>query len=739
MKTAPLLSIGMIFKNELRCIERCMKSLQPLRDAIPCELVMSDTGSDDGSREIAERYADEVFDFPWINDFAAARNAVMDRCTGKWYLSIDCDEWLDEDISEIVSFLQKKKEVDFGFVTIRNYRSSKLEKSQDFADFSALRLVRMSTGERYHRAIHESWTYYEPVEWLTHTVLHHDGYVYVDSTVEKRKSSRNMTLLRRELKENPDSLLILSQCIKSGRDDVDYVQYIRHAVALVQDRKDQWLTLGPSILSCAVEMAYAREMPELQEWIAYAEKEFPSRLSTLVDLQHSAFRAAYDQQNWIEAIRHGELYRKGIKNLRSKHLGQTVKIELSYGTLTYGTPYWEHILLTGLADAYYQNGQAEKALTILETLDGTELELKQLQNILVVLCYIHAGTTIDVLPVLTAFYNQIEQNKPNEQRKKARLTAFNAIAVGAFTPEYQIEEKNHHGYHRPAYTAFRCLAEQCEAGRAATILMTVDPDEIRTWLSKVEDWQAFPIEALEHALQVGVVFPLEEKPLPIEVLDGLAARLTHNENSTRQIVLALSDDEEYSSLQSLFWAQSLALAALGSFDWSLGKNHAPVSKFACPEKKEELDERPEDTPETGLALLRRFAQIESTVLPLLYTPQALAEENAALLPPMHRWGLYCALALNALDSGNPQEYLAILRKGLKACPGEKDMVQFLLDRFMEDARPKASPELLALAEQVRTILAAYDPNDSTVVALKASPAYRQVAWLIEDTPSLPVQ
>ena len=74
----PLLSIGMIFKNEIRCLERCMKSLEPLRKEIPCELIMVDTGSEDGSREIAERYADTLVDFPWINDFAAARNEAMD-------------------------------------------------------------------------------------------------------------------------------------------------------------------------------------------------------------------------------------------------------------------------------------------------------------------------------------------------------------------------------------------------------------------------------------------------------------------------------------------------------------------------------------------------------------------------------------------------------------------------------------------------------------------------------------
>ena len=58
----PLLSIGIIFKNDIRCIEHCLKCLQPLREAIPCELVMADTGSADGSRRVAEKYADLVCD-----------------------------------------------------------------------------------------------------------------------------------------------------------------------------------------------------------------------------------------------------------------------------------------------------------------------------------------------------------------------------------------------------------------------------------------------------------------------------------------------------------------------------------------------------------------------------------------------------------------------------------------------------------------------------------------------------
>ena len=102
---------------------------------------------------------------------------------------------------------------------------------------------------------------------------------------------------------------------------------------------------------------------------------------------------------------------------------------------------------------------------------------------------------------------------------------------------------------------------------------------------------------------------------------------------------------------------------------------------------------------------------------------------------MHRWGFYCAQAFRALDQGKSQEYLAALRKALNACPGQKEIVQFLLDRFLEDSRPQASPELLELAERIRAILAAYSPDDPAVAAIRQSPAYQQVAWLIEDSPS----
>ena len=236
--STPLLSIGIIFKNEIRCLERCLKSLQPLRDALPCEVVMADTGATDGSRAVAERYADILFDFPWVNDFSAARNAVMERCSGKWYMTIDCDEWVGADIQGFVTFLTAQHEFDFGGVIIRNYNTLELEAGGSYADFLGVRLLRLSTGMRYEGAIHEHWPYEGDLKTLliSGAIFHHDGYVFQDTAKEKEKQKRNMKLLQEQLGRDPNNLIILTQCIESGDNMPEQEDYLRRAMAGVDEK-----------------------------------------------------------------------------------------------------------------------------------------------------------------------------------------------------------------------------------------------------------------------------------------------------------------------------------------------------------------------------------------------------------------------------------------------------------------------------------------------------------------------
>ncbi len=84
-------SVCIIAKNEEKYIDECLKRLKPYG----MELIVTDTGSTDTTKEIASKYADKVLDFKWINDFSAARNFCADNATNDWILSLDCDEYVE--------------------------------------------------------------------------------------------------------------------------------------------------------------------------------------------------------------------------------------------------------------------------------------------------------------------------------------------------------------------------------------------------------------------------------------------------------------------------------------------------------------------------------------------------------------------------------------------------------------------------------------------------------------------
>lgn len=86
------MSLCMIVKNEEKVLRRCLDSLKGLFE----EIIIADTGSTDGTKEIALEYTDKVYDYEWIDDFADARNFVFSKATMEYIYSADADEMLDE-------------------------------------------------------------------------------------------------------------------------------------------------------------------------------------------------------------------------------------------------------------------------------------------------------------------------------------------------------------------------------------------------------------------------------------------------------------------------------------------------------------------------------------------------------------------------------------------------------------------------------------------------------------------
>ena len=87
------ISLCMIVKNEEKILARCIDSLEGIYD----EAIIVDTGSTDQTKAVAAQYTDKVYDFEWIDDFAAARNFAMSKASCDYVYMADADEVLDKE------------------------------------------------------------------------------------------------------------------------------------------------------------------------------------------------------------------------------------------------------------------------------------------------------------------------------------------------------------------------------------------------------------------------------------------------------------------------------------------------------------------------------------------------------------------------------------------------------------------------------------------------------------------
>lgn len=85
------IGVVMIVKNEEAMLSRCLESVKGAD-----EIIIVDTGSIDKTKEIAGNFTKSIFDFPWVDDFATARNFAISKASTDFLLSIDADEVLEE-------------------------------------------------------------------------------------------------------------------------------------------------------------------------------------------------------------------------------------------------------------------------------------------------------------------------------------------------------------------------------------------------------------------------------------------------------------------------------------------------------------------------------------------------------------------------------------------------------------------------------------------------------------------
>ncbi|MFN8034910.1 MAG: glycosyltransferase family 2 protein [Acidimicrobiia bacterium] len=193
----PLVSVAMITRDEGRWVERCLRSVALLAD----EVVVYDTGSRDGTVEIARALGATVIEGEWQHDFARARNAALDSCRGEWILSIDADEWLlDPDrFAPVVRRRLAAFPASVAFVStpVISRVGTTAAPVLPSSGPSVVRLFRREAA-RWHGRVHEVP---RPIAgrpeghrvWRDVTLVH-DGYL-TDVWAERQKAHRNLDLV----------------------------------------------------------------------------------------------------------------------------------------------------------------------------------------------------------------------------------------------------------------------------------------------------------------------------------------------------------------------------------------------------------------------------------------------------------------------------------------------------------------------------------------------------------------
>ena len=145
----PLISLCMIVRNEEAVLGRCLDSVADLVD----EIILVDTGSTDNTKAVAAEYAAKIYDFPWCDDFSAARNYAISQAVGDYWLWLDADDVIEGENHEKLRKILEAPEADMVFLP---YWLSFDAAGTPQMISRRERIFRRSRGYRFTGAVHEA-------------------------------------------------------------------------------------------------------------------------------------------------------------------------------------------------------------------------------------------------------------------------------------------------------------------------------------------------------------------------------------------------------------------------------------------------------------------------------------------------------------------------------------------------------------------------------------------------------
>jgi glycosyltransferase involved in cell wall biosynthesis len=238
-------SLTMIVKNEENNLGNALDSVAGLFD----EIVVVDTGSTDRTPEIAREFGARVFDFVWVDDFAAARNAALARAKGDYAFWMDADDVIEpaerEKLRTLLETLARDQSngssgrhngPDGQAYVVRCSCDPGPNGAGGQTVVDHIRLFPLREDIRWTYRVHEQILpalrrANVPVRWTDITVRHTG---YTDPELRERKLQRDSRILMEELAERPEDpfvLFNLGSIADERRDWPTALTYLRQSLS----------------------------------------------------------------------------------------------------------------------------------------------------------------------------------------------------------------------------------------------------------------------------------------------------------------------------------------------------------------------------------------------------------------------------------------------------------------------------------------------------------------------------
>ncbi len=659
------LTIAMIVKNEEKTLDRCLSALQPLRDAVASELIITDTGSTDHTVEIAQKYTDHIIHYKWCNDFSAARNTGVEEALGEWFMFLDGDEWF-ENTNELIAFFKSGECDRYGSATfvVRDYADYS---GKTYTDFNALRLSRLYQGFHFEHIVHEDFPRLLPSKMIGDYV-HHYGYVFKNEADRLTKHHRNVELLEKALEQDPKDIKMYYQLSREYfmTNELDLVKkYAKLGLSVEQQNPSlkRKLMLYHNLIKASYVQA---KYEEVIQYVDEISSDISDKNIFWMDFDFLAQSAAMVLEEYERSVSYGNDYLRLWDRRKADDLDPDMNFALDFNCIQ---PSHREQVILWMLNADMKLG---RFLPVKETLEAMPFsETGSFQNLPGLVCGYCVCT--DDWEQLSAFYRAALSVQGQLYWKKLIGLLEDYLSD---KPEKRLE----------ADRAIATLEDNEDAYVHLCRLRVAVADEDREAEKREMDWFPQWDGEWDPVLSDAVFFGMRQEVdlIPIfckietEDVKFFIDKMRKRHDNFETIALDYLNAASHEDIAGLFWAISIRENII-------------------------LRESPEAPEDDTVPLFEAYADEFNRYVHKLINPELLSPENVSVLPRAHRFGYYLGCAFSARNRGDEVSYLANLRLALHSYPVMERQVAILLERFERKSREEQAKadEFHSLASQVK--------------------------------------